>query len=82
MAITTSEPSLNIAGMAAVLPLGIAIGPEGLPAASACEIVERLFIHSIRMRIPPVDAAGVRAELDRLPTGDLHQRLATVTAAV
>ena len=82
MAITTLEPSLNIAGVAAVFPLGIAIGPEGLPAASTSEIVERLFIHSVRMRIPPVDAAGVRAELDRLPPGDLHQRLTTVTAAV
>ena len=68
--------------MAAVFPLGIAIGTEGLPAAGACEIVECLFIHCIRMRIPPVDAAGVRAELDRLPPGDLHQWLATVTAAV
>ena len=68
--------------MTAVFSLRIAVGPEGLPAAGACEIVERLFIHSVRMRIPPVDAANVRAELDRLPPGDLHQRLATVTAAV
>ena len=78
----TSEAVFNIAGVAAVFPLGIAIGPEGLPAAGTSEIVERLFIHSVRMRIPPVDAAGFRAELDRLPPVDLHQRLAAVTAAV
>ena len=72
MAITALESRLNAAGVAAVFPVGIAIGSERLPAVGAGEIVERLFTHRVLVRIPPVDAAGIRAELGPFSPGDLR----------
>ena len=45
-------------------------------------MVNGLFVHHFRMRVPPTDTAAIGAELDRLSSGSLHQRLAAATAAV
>lgn len=45
-------------------------------------MVDGLLIHHFRMRIPPAHTAAIGAELDRLATRCLHQRLSAATAAV
>lgn len=82
MTITASEAVCDVADVGAVFSVRISISRELLSAAGAGKMVNGLFVHHFRMRVPPTDTAAIGAELDRLSSGSLHQRLAAATAAV
>lgn len=58
-----SEPMLDIALMAAILPVAVSIGSKRLPAVQADEIVVGFSIHYVHMRLPTMIATGVTTEL-------------------
>ena len=69
--ITTSKPVSDIALVAAILTVGIAIGCESLFAVWTLIFVYRFSIYFIQVCIPPFISASVRTELLYLSAGVL-----------
>ena len=82
MAITTFEAVHDVAVVGAVFPVAIPVGRERFPTAGAGEGIKGFAVDLVQMGIPPVSAAVIAAELHRLASRCLSQRLAAVTAAV
>jgi hypothetical protein len=76
----TPKPGLDVAGVAAVLPIAIAIGHKGLPALRAGVFIEGFSVNLILVRVPPLHAAGIGAELLFLPMRCLFNRLTAAGA--
>ena len=74
----TSEPICNIVGMGAELPMAVAVDHEFLPASRTGIGVDCLSLYQVKVGIPPLVPAGIRAEAFPLPSGILFNRLATL----
>lgn len=78
----TSKTILDVAFVRAIFSVVIAIGSEGFSAAGAGVGVDggRPSVYSLRMMVPPVLTAFVRAEEDLFSLRDLLDWLAAVLA--
>lgn len=60
--VATSEPVLDIAGVGAELPVAVTVDAELLPAVRAGERINGFPPHQVKMAVPPLVPAGIRAE--------------------
>ena len=82
MAITTFEAVHDIAVMGAVFSVVVPVGCERFPTAGAGKGIKGFAVDLVQMGVPPVSTAVIAAELHKLASRCLCQRLAAVTAAV
>ena len=82
MAITTFEAVHDVAVVGAVFSVAVPVGRERFPTAGAGKRIKGFAVDLVQMGVPPVSAAVIAAELHRLASRCLCQRLAAVTAAV
>lgn len=82
MAITTVEAVHDVAVVGAVFSVAVPIGRERFTTVSAGKGIKGFAVDLVHMGVPPVSAAVIAAELHRLASRGLGQRLTAVTAAV
>lgn len=68
-----TKPVLNITGMAAILPVGVAVSRERFPTVGAGKAIDGPALHLFLVAVPPFHAAFVRAEFPLLLAGCLRQ---------
>ena len=72
------KPIRNIAGVGAELPMAVAVDGEFLPTGQAGKGVDSLTLHQVKVAVPPLVPAGIRAETFPLPSGILLNRLSAL----
>lgn len=80
LSMAASEPVLEVAGRAAVLPGPSPVDMELLPTISADIGMVRLVLHQLQVAVPPLHPAFVAAEPLPFPSGHLVDGFAAVLA--
>jgi hypothetical protein len=77
---TNAETVFNITGMAAELPLAVPVSLKYLAAVRAGKGIDCLSLHQVKMPVPPLVSAFIRAKAFLLSSLDLFYLLAATLA--